>query len=157
LFSINSKAFSITFLVLRIALGGLFLEAGMRKLLSGQFSASSMLSHATGPFAVPFINIASNSDALSVINGLVIIGEISIGIMLITGLLVRLASGLGILMMLLYYLPVLPPANGWIAQNIIYIVVLIVFMVSGIGYFIGLDRFLFGFQEKRHWLRYFLG
>jgi uncharacterized membrane protein YphA (DoxX/SURF4 family) len=157
LFTINSKAFSITFLILRIVLGGLFLEAGLRKVLSAHFSASSMLSNATGPFAGFFTTMTSNSDALSIINILVIVGEISIGILLITGLAVRLASSLGILMMVLYYLPVIPPANGWISQNIIYIAVLVLFMISGIGYYFGVDSFLFSLEGKRHWSRYLLG
>jgi thiosulfate dehydrogenase (quinone) large subunit len=129
----------------------------LRKLFSGQFSAASMLSHSSGPFAQFFSDMVANPVILSMVNVLVITGEIAIGLMLMLGLLVRLASYLGIIMMLLYYLPLLPPANGWIAQQIVYILVFVVLIVAGSGYFFGLDALAAKFESRRSWLRFLLG
>ena len=74
-------------------------------------------------------------------DGLVVWGEILIGICLILGLLVRFAGFWGIIMMLLFYFAGFPPQNSFIVdEHIIYALVLILFMVSNSGYFWGLDK-----------------
>ena len=60
-------------------------------------------------------------------------------------------------MMLLYYLPYLPPSNGWISEQIIYLLVLIAFMFTGIGHYWGLDRLFIRFEKESHPLRLLLG
>jgi thiosulfate dehydrogenase [quinone] large subunit len=151
------KAFDVTLLILRIALGGVFLEAGLTKLLSGTFSAAGFLSLSQGPFTSIYIGMANNTSLLPVINNLVMWGETLIGIALILGILVRFASFWGIVQMILYYTVSLPPSTGWISQQIIYIVVFVTFMFSGIGYYIGLDKLVVKLEEKRHPLRLLCG
>jgi thiosulfate dehydrogenase [quinone] large subunit len=148
----KSKSFHIVFIVLRVLLGGLFLEAGLDKVING-FSAAEYLTNGTGPFAGWFTSMAS----LGFINALVISGEILIGITLISGAMIRLASSGGIVMMLLYYLPYLPPANGWISQQIIYILIFITLIFSGSGYFFGIDRYAIGIEKRWPILRFLLG
>lgn len=151
------KALYILLFILRIAMGWLMLEAGLTKILSGNFTAASFLNRAVGPFAGLFQNLAASTDILTVINSLVMWGEFLIGVALILGILVRFASFWGAIMMLVYYLPSLPPATGWITQQIIYMLAFIIFMFTGVGYFLGIDRFARKFEEERHWLRFFLG
>ena len=152
----NNKglAFLITLLLLRLVIGGAMFEAGLDKFLSGTFSATGYLSHGTGPFTSLFQNLTTDIAAL---NQLVMWGEMLVGVALILGVLVRFASFWGAVMMLLYYLPYLPPTNGWISQQIIYLIVFLLFMFSGAGYFQGLDSLVRQFEGKMHWLRYISG
>lgn len=151
------RAFYITLFLARIALGGLMFEAGVSKLLSGTFSAAELLGESSGPFAEFFLSLANNPDLLPIINNLVMWGELLVGVALILGILVRFASFWGALMMLLYYLPSLPPASGWINQQIIYLLLFVLFMFSGAGYFLGLDSLAAKFERTKHPLRIILG
>ncbi|MEJ2739176.1 MAG: DoxX family protein [Dehalococcoidia bacterium] len=156
---IDSKntAYKVTLLILRIALGGLMFEAGLTKLLSGTFSAAGFLEHVSGPFAGFYTGITGNPAFLGITNVLVPWGETLIGIAIILGIAVRFASFWGIILMFLYYTAALPPANGWISQEIIYIAVFLTFMFTGTGYYLGLDRLAIKLEEKRHSLRILLG
>lgn len=152
--NLQPRSFHVMFLVLRIVLGGVMLEAGLNKLLSGNFTISGYISHGSGPFASWFTNLASASNALS---SLVIWGELLVGVALILGVLLRFGSFWGAIMMVLYYLPYLPPQNGWISQQIIYMLVFITLIFSGSGYFLGIDRLAINMEKKRPRLRLILG
>jgi thiosulfate dehydrogenase [quinone] large subunit len=146
-------SFHIAVLVLRLVLGGAMLEGGLDKLING-FSAVGYLQHGTGPFAGWFASLTSISG---VINVLVPWGELLIGIALILGVVVRLASFAAAIMVLLFYLPYLPPSTGWIAQQIVFIFALIVLMLSGNGYFFGLDMLVKQLEQRRNPLRILFG
>jgi thiosulfate dehydrogenase (quinone) large subunit len=148
------KGLRISLLILRIALGGLMFEAGLDKLLSGTFSSASYIQRGTGPFAEIFGNLVPN---MAIVNFLVIGGEIAIGLALIFGILVRLASYFGTLMMLMYFLPYIPPSNTWINQQIIYLIIFITLIFSGIGYFLGLDSLFKRLDERKSWLSWLFG
>ena len=150
----KSLSFYIVLLIARVLLGGLMLEAGINKLISGTFSISGYLANGTGPFAQWFATLIPSSPVL---NSVVISGEIIIGIALIFGLLLRLASLLGAIMMLLYYLPYLPPSQGWINQQIIYMAVFIVLMFAGIGYFLGVDIITQKYEKRKSIIRFLFG
>lgn len=106
-------------LLTRVIFGMLFLEAGLRKLLSDFSATGYLLNNTSGPLAEIFTAMAGSN----LIDFLVIFGEIGIGVALIFGVLVWFASLSGILMMTLYYLSAFPPVNGYISQHIIYILV----------------------------------
>jgi thiosulfate dehydrogenase [quinone] large subunit len=152
--NLQLRSFHIMFLVLRIVLGGVMLEAGLNKLLSGNFTISGYVSHGSGPFASWFTNLATASSALS---SIVIWGELLVGVALILGVLLRFGSFWGAIMMVLYYLPYLPPQNGWISQQIIYMLVFITIMFSGSGYFLGIDKLAITLEKKWSGLRLLLG
>src|ERR1700690_235639 len=100
-------------LLLRLAMGWLFLYAGFEKLtMAGGFSAKGYLLHLTGTFAPFFAPLAGNP----LVDVLFVSGELLIGIALILGILVRFASFWGIVMMILFYLTVYPPANSFIVD-----------------------------------------
>lgn len=133
-----TRAQKISLTLLRLSLGILFLYSGLDKLLS-DFSASGFLQNATkGPFAELFASMAGNV----VVDWIVIFGEILIGLSLISGLLVRVSSFFGALMMALFYLAVLPPEHGIVNQNIVYICALGVLIAFDAGRAWGLDRYL---------------
>ncbi|MFZ1721310.1 MAG: DoxX family protein [Microgenomates group bacterium] len=100
----------------RIAFGFLFLNAGIEKLFS-DFSATTYLQNATsGPFSSYFQSLAGNN----LVDFLVIFGEIGIGLALIFGVLLTVASLCGVLMMILFYISSFPPTSGIININIMY-------------------------------------
>lgn len=103
-------------LIIRLSLGVVFLWSGISKVLS-DFSAQGYLGHAVyGPFADIFSSLAGSK----VVDLLVIWGEIAIGLSMLTGILLRLASFSGMTMMLLFYLSTFPPEHGLVNEQIIY-------------------------------------
>lgn len=148
------RSFHIMMVILRVVLGGVMLEAGLDKLINGGFSISGYVSNGSGPFAGWFAHLASVSGSLS---PLVISGEILIGLSLILGVFLRFGALWGAMLMILYYLPYLPPENGWISQQIIYLLVFVTLMFSGNGYFFGIDRLVKNLEKKWPVLRLVLG
>lgn len=143
-------------LILRLLFGILFFWSGVDKILSG-FTATGYLNNAvSGPFVYTFNAMAGSPF----VDFLVIYGETAIGLALITGAFIRFASLMGILMMLLFYLSVFPPAHGLISEHIIYILVFMILSLFGVGKITGIDRFVEE-QEfvKKHYkiFRYLLG
>ncbi len=147
------RSFHIAFTVLRIVFGFSFLEAGIDKIING-FDAAGYLANGTGPLAGWFASISSYDNFL---DPLVIVTEILIGLALTFGALVRTASVGGIVMMILYYLPYLPPSEGWLNEQAIYVFVFAAIFFSGSGYFIGLDRIMVGLELDRNPFRWFFG
>jgi len=150
----HTRSFHVTFLILRIVLGGAMLEASLDKLIDGSFTISGYVSNGSGPFASWFAHFSSVSGVLS---PLVMYGELLVGLSLILGVFLRFGSFWGAVMMVLYYLPYLPPQNGWISQQIIYMLVFITLMFSGSGYFLGIDRLAINLEKKWPGLRLVLG
>lgn len=123
---------------LRISLGWLFLYAGFEK-LTNNFSAAGYLSHLNGPFAAFFTPLAGNP----LVDLLVVWGELLIGAALVLGIFIKLASFLGIVMMLLFYFSGYPYEHSFIVnEHIIYSFALFYLMFSNAGYFMGLDKTL---------------
>jgi uncharacterized membrane protein YphA (DoxX/SURF4 family) len=130
----NSKK-EIFLFIFRVVFGTLFLYAGVTKLTDG-FTAETFLLNATsGPFEEIFKSIAGNP----LVDGLVIWGEILIGISLISGTVLWFTAIMGSLMMLLFYTTSLPQENGPITQHIIYILVFILLAMFESGKFWGGD------------------
>ncbi len=123
---------------LRIALGWLFLYSGYSKLIAaGGFSAKGFLLNLQGPFSTFYLPLAGNS----IVDQLVIWGEILIGISLILGFLVRFAGFWGIVMMILFYFAGFPPEHAFLVnEHIIYILIFIFFITSNAGHFWGMDK-----------------
>ena len=89
----------------RVALGVLFFYAGITKVLNPSWSAAGYLNSAkTFPGLFQWFASAGNLGWVNLVNEW---GLTLVGVALISGLLVRWASLGGILLMILYYLPVL--------------------------------------------------
>jgi thiosulfate dehydrogenase (quinone) large subunit len=161
---IVDKGHALGVAVLRIAVGIIFLWAGLEKLLGTAapgFSSAGFLKFATaGTLSWPFVTgepakdavfnptqsfwvgLAGNAQVLSVIDTLVVFGEISIGICLILGLATRFASLMGTLMMLVFFVAAWDFAYGIVNQHLTYAVVTAFIGYIGAGNYFGLDATL---------------
>lgn len=139
--------------LLRVGMGGLFFLSGITKFTEG-FSATGFLTRSAGPFSGIYQGLAAYSGFFAVF---IPWTEVLLGLALITGTMVRPAALLGAIEVLLFYLAVLPPAQGWINSQIIYILAFVVLIFSGAGYFLGLDYFGIRQERAKRRLRYFLG
>ena len=146
--------------ILRIAVGIIFLWAGLEKVLgSGPegFDAAGFLEFGTaGSLAWPFVGepvegavynptqglwtaLAANEGAMSIINILVPWGQIGIGISLVLGLLTRFGAVMGFLMMLFFFFAAWEFAHGIVNQHLTYAVVCLALAGLGAGRYFGLD------------------
>ena len=141
-------------LVLRLALGWLFIQSAYTKLTAaGGWTASGYLSKSVGPLSGWFHSLSGNGT----VDGLVMIGELLIGIALVMGVAARLTALAGSAMMLLFYVAKLPPAGTWVSQQIIYLIALNVLAAARAGTFYGLDGLLQGVEKRVPALKYVLG
>ncbi len=135
-------------LLLRFGMGWLFLYAGISKIVNPDWTAEAylkgakMLTVVYGWFALP--------DNIGWVNFVNEWGLTLIGVSLIVGVAVRYSSYFGILLMILYYFPVLdfPYAGGrffLVNEHFIYALVLLLFIGVRAGELWGVDRYL-----KRH-------
>ncbi len=89
--------------VLRMAIGWHFLYEGVSKLIINDWTSFSYLANSTGPFSGFYHWLTSSGAVLQTVDILNICGLILIGLALVTGLLSRVASIAGVLLLTLYY------------------------------------------------------
>ncbi len=144
----------ISILVVRLAMGVLFLKAGLDKIIEGDWTASGFLLHATeGPFT-GFMEFFANS---ATVDNVVMWGQVAIGLALILGAATRWTALVGAVMIGLFYIAQLPPEHGWISDKVIYILALNVLWVVRAGTYFGVDGWLVNTETKHRPLRYVLG
>lgn len=130
------KAMKHSALLLRVALGWIFLYAGVSKLLNPEWSAQAFLKGAkTFSGLYGWFALDQNIGWVNFLNEW---GLTLVGVALILGVFMRLASWGGIALMLLYYFPQLKfpyiGANSFIIdQHIIFIFVL-AFLLNTYGH-----------------------
>src|SRR3989338_6514068 len=135
----------ISLFLLRIGMGILFFWAGYTKLIDPTWSAAGYISGSK--IFAGFYSWLLQPNILPIINFLNEWGLTLIGLALIFGVFVRLASFFGIVLMMLYYLPIFPPAHGLVDEHIIYSLVFLVLMAFGSGEILTLNKWL---QERLH-------
>src|SRR5574338_428395 len=143
----------------RIVIGVIFLWAGLEKLRGsgeGGFTAAGFLQHGTGgtlgwPFVGegaegPFnptvdfwVSIGQNDAAMSVVNFLVMFGQLGVGVGLILGLFTRFSAAMGTLMMLFFFVAAWDFEFGIVNQHLAYAVVTFGLAGVGAGNYFGLD------------------
>ena len=138
--------------LLRIFIGWHFLYEGLAKLKPG-WSASSFLLQARGPLSGFFHWIAGSPEVLETVNLMNVWGLILIGLALMLGCFTRVASGAGLLLILLYYF-CNPPFVGYfyslpsegsyliVNKNLVEAAGLMVTLVTRSGRFWGMDRII---------------
>jgi uncharacterized membrane protein YphA (DoxX/SURF4 family) len=145
------KLQKIQILLIRLALAGLFLNLGIGKINQGWLHNASPLTeelqniqtHATGYHLSYLTNVAI--PYASVWSKLIALGELSVGISLLLGLLVRLSSVIGIFMVLnlhagtgnLYSLNFFGSPSAALL-----IAALIAVLLAGAGRWLGIDQML---------------
>ena len=155
-----NKTSLFSLLLLRLSLGLLFLYAGLTKIADPAWSAAGYLKGAKS-FPELFAWFA-RPEILPVTNFLNEWGLTLIGIALVLGVFVRLASLAGVLLMLLYYLPLpfpFPNAHSFVIdEHIVYIAALLVLASLRAGRFFGLEKWCTSlpicsrFPRLRAWL-----
>ncbi len=141
-----SNSARVMLVLLRVALGSLFLYSGLSKVLDPSWSADFYLNNAqTFPAVFQWLAQAS---VLPLVNFMNMWGQLLLGVSLILGAFVRLSSTLGVLLMLLYYIPILRfPYVGQHAlivdEHVIYGLVLLFFYAVDAGKVLGLDKLFF--------------
>ena len=152
--------------ILRVAVGSIFLTAGVQKAFLSEepFSAVGFLKFATGGtpiLAAPvedvvynptqgfWIALAGNADLMAIINWMVVFGQIAIGLALIVGLATRFASLMGTLMMLFFFFAAWEFEHGIVNQHLTYALVTGFLGYIAAGRYYGLDAIV----EKLEWVR----
>lgn len=151
--------------LLRVVVGVIFIWAGLDKVFNGgapgNWSAQAYLKFATnGTLGWPFVtgtpdpnaiynpthafwvSVANNDFAMTIVNNLVVAGEMCVGIALIFGIVTRFAGAMGALMMLFLFLAGWSFTNGIVEEHLTYAVVLLALAGMGAGNYYGLDRIL---------------
>jgi len=95
----------------RVAIGWHFLYEGLVKLWVANWSATSYLANATGPFAGFYHWMAASEGMMKIIDPINIAALLLIGLALFLGVFIRTASVSGILLLVLYYFAY-PPFGG---------------------------------------------
>ena len=146
--------------LLRIAMGWIFVWSGFDNLLGDWTSAGFLVNATKGPLEGWFVDLGTNSAAVDVIDGLVIGGQILIGITLILGIVTRFSLFWAGVMMFMFYIAQLPPANNpFLDEHIIYIGVFLLLGALGAGRILGLDALIekLPFVRRIRGAEYFLG
>ena len=164
--------------LIRIAMGWVFLFAGIEKFLNldggTPFSAAGFLKFGTagswpgvdlaqGDYLNPthpfWASIAGNAGLISVINVLVVFGELAIGAALILGLFTRFASLMGVIMLSFFYIAAWDFSLGIVNEQLMYAIVTGGLGIIGAGQVFGLDTVIekTEFVRKTPVLRYVLG
>jgi thiosulfate dehydrogenase [quinone] large subunit len=138
-----SKHQKIFLVFLRVSIGWLFFYSGITKVLDPTWSAAGYLNSAK-TFS-GFYHWLASPDILPFTNFLNEWGLTLIGIVLILGIFIRLASVFGAGMMILYYFPILTfpkvGANAYIIdEHIVYILVFLFLGSVRAGRIWGLDN-----------------
>ncbi|WP_144905158.1 DoxX family protein [Halobellus captivus] len=132
--------------VLRVITGYWFLHAGFTKfsVVAGEpFDASGYLLNATGsPIAGLFAWVAGTPWLMDLTNLMVPAGEFLIGLGLIVGALVRLASFFGVLLMSFFYLGNADWAHGLVNGDLMGLLLFVTLATLGAGRILGLDAYL---------------
>ena len=148
-------SFQLTALVaLRMLIGWHFLYEGIAKLTNPLWSAAGYLQGSEGWFSGLFNGIVANAGLLSVVDNLNQWGLVAIGLALLLGCFVRVASISGVVLLALYYLAappfpgleyVMPTEGSYLFVNKILIELAALLVILGLptSHRIGLDRILF--------------
>lgn len=123
-------------------MGGMFLYAGVTKIVDSSWSAAGYLQNAK--FLPEFYNYLLQPSILPAVNLLNEWGLTLLGISLILGIFVRISAPLGVLLMILYYLalgfPHPNPHAYIIDEHVIYIAGLLVLTAFNAGKIWGLGK-----------------
>ena len=155
----TSRGIKWVLFLARIISGGSLVGLGLRLFLGGGWDAWNTIgvvlptTYPRGPIGKIFLNFWGNQFVIQ----LLIWSAVLIGVALVMGLAVRLASYGGILIMLTLYLAVIPPGSVILNQHVIYILVFTFLVVGKAGNILGLDSILIPLEEEYPKLKYLLG
>jgi thiosulfate dehydrogenase (quinone) large subunit len=147
----STAAFRYVIASIRLSLGWIFLWAFLDKLfgLGHETAAKAAWIHGghptlgflkfgtKGPFADVYRSFAGAAWA----DWLFMAGLAGIGIALIAGIAMRLAAAAGVVLLVLMWTAVLPPANNpFLDEHLVYALTLVAITMAGAGHTLGLGR-----------------
>lgn len=130
---------------MRLALGWIYLYAGISAFLKPDWTSKGYLMAAK---TLPdFYHYLASSPLLPYVDLLNKWSLLLLGISLIAGIFVRISAPLGMVLMLLYYIPILqfpyPNTHSFIVdEHVVYSAILLHLATMNAGKFYGLDRLL---------------
>jgi thiosulfate dehydrogenase (quinone) large subunit len=135
--------------IMRAGIGLAMLFAGLEKffMVSGKpFTAAGYLKFATGgawinsdPKAIVnpthdfWVSLAGNASLMSIIDTLVVFGEIAVGFALLVGLATRFSALMGVILMSLLYVSNWSFANGPFNEQFTYGLIMVGVLIAGAG------------------------
>ena len=151
--------------LLRVIVGIIFVWAGLGKVFNegapGAWTAQGFLKFGTnGSLGWPFVtgtadptkvynpthdfwvSMANDATVMTIVNNLVVAGELCIGVALILGFVTRFAGAMGALMMIFFFFAGWAFTSGIVEEHATYAVVLLALAGMGAGNYYGLDRLL---------------
>jgi len=146
-----------TLFLIRLGMGSLMLYAGVIKILDPSWTAKGYIEQSKvlpqfyslllQPDILPYVDIA-NKWGLALIGGALIIGFAT-----------RFAAFWGLILMILYYLPIYPPKNGLVDDHAIYALLFLLLITFAAGRIGGIDAFLekSKFTRRHPWMGRLLG
>lgn len=139
--------------LLRVAIGWVFLWAAIRQIPDAKWSAAQFLAGAkTFPGFYAFF---LQPEILPITNVLVKYGHLLLGLSLMTGVCVRLSSGFGALLLMLYYFPrldfpyVVSPTYFIVEYHLVYALLLVYLGAIRAGRIGGLENWIASFEPFR--------
>ena len=155
-----SAGVKLVLFLARVAMGASMIGLGLRLFIGGGWDAWNSVgvvlpsTYPRGPIGQIFLNFWGNYFVIQ----LLIWSAVLIGLALVFGVAVRLASYGGMLIMLMMYLAVIPPSSVIVNQQLMYILVLGFLAVGEAGKVAGFDKFLAPpLEDKYPMLKYLLG
>lgn len=155
----QSRGIRVILFLARVLLGGSLIGLGLRLFVGGGWDAWNSIgvvlptTYPRGPIGDIFLNFWGNQFVIQ----LLIWSSVLVGVALVLGIAVRLASYGGILIMLMFYLAVIPPSSVILNQHIMYILVFLFLAAGKAGKIGGFDSLLVPLEEKYPKLKYLLG
>ena len=152
-------------LFLRLVMGWYFLHVGLEKypwaLGTEPFNAAGWLGGATqGTLVYPLTGWAANTPwVLGFANVMIPLGQTLIGLGLLLGVLVRLASFFGAFLMFFFYFGNADWEHGFVNGDLLALLLFATVIVWGAGRVFGVDAWIEStdFVRNRPWFRYLLG
>jgi uncharacterized membrane protein YphA (DoxX/SURF4 family) len=146
--------------IVRLATGWHFLYEGVTKIIAGNWTSAPFLAGSKWIFAPVFNAMAEITAVTGIIDFINIWGMILVGLGLILGVFIRLASGAGALMLLFYFIayPPIPgytisvPVEGsylWVNKTLIEFFVLLAFVFISSESQFSLERFYRRWKEEK--------
>jgi thiosulfate dehydrogenase [quinone] large subunit len=145
--------------MVRMVTGFWFFHAGLTKLLFG-FDASGYLQFASaGTVFEPVMQPFASGAGLAVVNFAIPAGEFLIGLGLLVGGLVRLASFFGALLMTFFWTTNAGWSHGMVSGDLMGLLLFGTIAMVGAGRFWGIDAYLedTDIVQRNRWLQYLLG
>lgn len=172
---ILSKGQQAATAVVRVAIGSVFLTAGLEKALSATpFDAAGFLKFGTSglpwlgeatkgvvynPTHEFWAGLAGNAALMPLVNFLVVGGEIAIGVALVLGLFTRFAAIAGTVMLSFFFVASWDLSHGIVNSQLLDAIVTAFVGIMAAGRYYGLDSIIEKVSAVRHTpqLRYVLG